>query len=111
MEPQLDEDSASNAFDKSQLATFVFAVVDDLNENEFQDKPLEKALETPLFGRDGRLDSLDLVNFVMAVEDQTEDETGQRISLADDRAMSQEQSPFRTIGSLVDYMAVLISER
>ena len=46
----------------------------------------------------------------MAIEDSTEENLGHRLSLADDRAMSREKSPFRTIGSLIDYMAEISND-
>lgn len=65
--------------------------------------------ETPLFGREGLLDSLGLVTLVVAVERALEDRFGVQVSLADDRAMSQTQSPFRTVRSLAEYATRLVS--
>jgi acyl carrier protein len=96
--------------DLPALQNLVFAVLDELNQAEFAEKPVEKSVDTPLFGSTGQLDSLDLVTLVLAIEDRTADELGRRLSLASDRAMSQERSPFRTVGTLVDYMATLIDE-
>jgi acyl carrier protein len=70
--------------------------------------PSQIAPETPLFGPDGLLDSLGLVSFIVAVEQTIEDVYGVAISLADDKAMSQRQSPYRTIGSLAHYTSQLI---
>jgi acyl carrier protein len=61
--------------------------------------------ETRLFGRDGLLDSLGLVTLVVAVEQAIADEYGVSVSLADDRALSQRHSPYRTVGSLAEYCA------
>lgn len=102
--------AADVSVDREQLLLILGHVIDELNEDEFAEKPLTKDPETRLFGRDGTLDSLSLVNLVLAVEERTEDVTGRSISLADDRAISQERSPFLTIGSLVDYMTLLLSE-
>jgi D-alanine--poly(phosphoribitol) ligase subunit 2 len=63
----------------------------------------ELGKETPLFGRDGVLDSLGLVALVVAVEQAIEDHYGVTVSLADERALSERRSPFRTIGALADY--------
>jgi len=64
---------------------------------------------TPLFGRDGILDSMGLVTLVVAVEQAIEDAYGVSVSLADDRALSQRNSPYRTIGALADYAARLLN--
>ena len=64
--------------------------------------------ETPLLGRDGVLDSLGLVSLVVALEQTVEDAYGVSVSLADERALSERHSPFRTIGTLADYAGRLI---
>ena len=57
----------------------------------------------PLFGIERVLDSLALVGLLVAVEQGIDDELGVTLTLADEKAASQERSPFRTIGSLVAY--------
>jgi acyl carrier protein len=65
------------------------------------------APETPLFGDGAPLSSLDLVMLLVEIEDRLADRFGLERSLSDDRAMSQQRSPFRTIGTLTDYLAAL----
>lgn len=65
---------------------------------------------THLFGAQGFLDSLKLVNVVLDAEQQVNDTYSLAISLADDRSVSQERSPFRTIGSLTDYILAIAAE-
>ena len=73
-------------------------------------KTLPNSIEedTALFGSNSILDSLDLINLVVAVEARVQKETGHVISLADDKALSQEASPFETIRSLKNYTLMLI---
>lgn len=66
--------------------------------------------DTHLFGGDGLLDSLGLVSVLMDVEQTINDELGTEITIADERAMSQERSPFRQVGSLTDYVMTLLDE-
>jgi D-alanine--poly(phosphoribitol) ligase subunit 2 len=58
----------------------------------------------PLFGSDGVLDSLGLVSFIVAVEQALDEPPGAAVMLADERAVSQRVSPFRTVGTLADYV-------
>ena len=67
--------------------------------------------ETRLFGADSSLDSTALVSLLIEVEQRVNDACGTGIVIADDRAMSQKRSPFRTIGSLGEYVAMLLRER
>ncbi len=63
---------------------------------------------TELFGESGLLDSVGLVSLVVAVEQTIEDEFGVIVSLADERAMSQKKSPYRTIATLAAYAQKLL---
>ena len=66
--------------------------------------------DTTLLGRSGILDSLGLVSLIVSVEQAIEDECGVSIGLADERAMSETRSPYRTVGSLAEYAARLVKE-
>jgi acyl carrier protein len=66
--------------------------------------------DTRLFGGDSTLDSTALVSLIVEVEQQVNETYGIDIVIADDRAMSQAHSPFRTIGSLADYIETLLKE-
>jgi len=66
--------------------------------------------DTTIYGNDSRLDSLGLVNLLVTIEQNIEDEFDASLTLADERAMSQKHSPFRTIGSLADYIDMLLKE-
>ena len=66
--------------------------------------------ETRLIGQQGILTSLELVTLLFNVEQTISDELDTIITLADERAMSQEKSPFRTIGSLAQYVNTLLTE-
>jgi acyl carrier protein len=90
------------------LVSLIAIAVQELTVQEDVQGPVNLSSETSLFGHDGLLDSLGLVTLVVAVEQAIEDTYGVSVSLADDRAMSQRHSPYRTIGSLAEYAGHLI---
>ena len=94
-----------------KVLAVIFKCIDEINEQEKPDKTLLKNIDEVIYGNDGKLDSLGLVNFIVAIEEKVEDKFGVPIILADERAMSQKQSPFRTVGSLVDYIVILLEEK
>ena len=49
-----------------------------------------------------------LVTFLLALEDHLRDEFQQPMSLTDDRAMSQRNSPFRSLRSLATYVQSML---
>ncbi len=65
-------------------------------------------VDTPLFGKDGILDSIGLVTLIVAVEQGIEDRFQTTVVLADEKAFSQKKSPFRSVDSLATYAAELI---
>ena len=94
----------------NDIQTLIFESMKMLNEQFPDEKQLELKSDTILFGKGAKLDSLGLVNLIVLVEENTLDKLGKAITLADERAMSQKSSPFRTVQSLSEYMMKLLSE-
>ena len=65
--------------------------------------------KTELFSKNGVLDSLGLVNLLVEIEQEIEDQFDVSVVIADEKAMSQKNSPFKSIDSLVDYIQELIN--
>ena|SRR5437870_7641228 len=70
----------------------------------------ENSEATVLYGPKGVLDSLGLVHLIIAVETAIADEFDVHVTLADERAISQRSSPFRTVGTLADYIVMVMKE-
>ena len=68
-------------------------------------------VNTVLFGESGIFDSMALVSLIVAVEQEVQDTLGVSIALADERALSQANSPYRTVGALADYAAGQLVQR
>ena len=91
-----------------KIIQVIFSAIDEVNQQLPKEQQLEKSIDTVLFSSSGKLDSLGLVNLIVATEQRIEEEFDVTITLADERAMSQENSPFRTIGTLADYISFLL---
>jgi acyl carrier protein len=59
--------------------------------------------QTPLFGSDSVLDSMGLVNIIVDIESRLRGNNFD-VSLISEQAMSQRNSPFRTVSTLVDFI-------
>ena len=94
-----------------RLITTIFRAIDDFNQDFPEEERLEKSIDTVLFGESGNLDSLGLVNLLVLIEQELEDEYSVSITIADERAMSQKRSPFKTIRRLEDYISQLLQEQ
>lgn len=72
---------------------------------------IEPNADTPIMGSDSPFDSVDLVTFIVALEQTLEDDHNVSITLADDRALGQAVSPFKSIGTISDYIEMLVNEK
>lgn len=88
----------------------IYEVIDELNLELEENAQLEKSVDAKIFGQGSVLDSMGLINFITLIEEKIEEETGKFISIADERAMSLESSPFQSVSSLKDYIDTLLSE-
>ena len=91
-----------------KIIEVIYKSINEMN-SQLDDK-IKLVESTELMGLDGKLDSLGLVALLVIIEQNIEDEFDVSITLADERAMSQKHSPFRTIGTLVDYIDILLKE-
>lgn len=89
---------------RDQIQKIVLAALETVNEERSPDDRFAVGPDTLLFGPDAPLDSLALVSVIVDVEQAVSDVAGTEISLTDDRAMSQEVSPFTDAAALVSYI-------
>ena len=94
--------------DPENIVAAIYRAVDWINGELPPDRQLIKAPETRLLGSQSVLDSIQLVTLIVTIEREVEDAFGDALTLADERALSMEASPFRSIQSLADYIGVLI---
>ncbi len=96
--------------DKTTVLELMQRAVDELNEQRPADAQISKTPDTVLFGKGGQLDSLGLVNLTVAIEERLADDLEIDVTIADEKAMSQSRSPFRTLDALADYVLSLVSD-
>lgn len=93
---------------KDEILNILYEAVDEINDTLPKRSKLGKSPDTWLFGGLSQLKSIDVVRFIIAAEEKLQDKFDRKITLADKRAFSAENSPFRTIGTLVDHIAELL---
>lgn len=89
----------------------VYAAIDETNPMLRGKARLEKAPGTALIGPGSQLDSLGLVNLIVAVETRVEQDFGRSISLADALGtLPPDGGPFKSVGALAEHIAGLLGE-
>ncbi|MGB7157928.1 MAG: hypothetical protein WBD40_07665 [Tepidisphaeraceae bacterium] len=95
---------------RAKLVAIILASCEELNPTLKTPVDVSKGVEARLYGSQGALDSLALVSMIVAVEQSIQDAFNVPIGLADERAMSQRNSPFKSVGSLAEYAHGLLVE-
>ena len=65
---------------------------------------IEFERSTPIFGDESIIDSMDLVNAIMAIEEVLEEQQGLSIEIIDEQALIGKESPFRTVDTLTKHI-------
>lgn len=93
-----------------RVLNIVYDGIDEFNDLSDPHCQLDKTPSEPLFGAEGKLDSLELVNLVVLVEERIEDELEVSVTIASEKAMSLSNSPFRDVQSLVGLILFLLRD-
>ena len=96
--------------DQRTASSLLLTSVRDLLEQSGTSIPANLGPQTILFGPDAILDSLGLVTLIIDVEQRLEAEHGVSVALATDKAMSERQSPFRTVQTMTEYICRVVGE-
>lgn len=93
-----------------EILKIIYESIDELNSDLDTEYRIQKNEDSVIFGMNSTIDSIGLVNFITIVEQKIEDETGKYITIANEQAMSMENSPFKTVGLLRKYIETLLNE-
>lgn len=91
-----------------KILNLVLETVKEIGEDQDNQALINATEETSLFGEN--LDSMGIVFLVTDLESRISDELEVDLTLADERAMSQKTSPFRSVKTLANYVNSLIEE-
>lgn len=96
--------------DRQTIESTILSAMESINLAREPDEQLAIDPNAPIFGPDSPLDSLGLVSLLIDIEDSFADQ-GIEIALSDERAMSQKQSPYRSVPTLLTYILTQLQDR
>ena len=96
---------------RNKIFSLVEAAISELNEELQYDSLANVNEETVIFGGGDGIDSLSLAALVVGLEIDVEQEFGRQVLLADERAMSMHNSPYRTVGSMSDLILARLQDQ
>ena len=95
---------------RNQVFKIIESTVTEMNEELDYDSLREVNDDTPLFGGEDGVDSLSLVSIIISIESGIFNELDKSVTLADEKAMSMHNSPYRTVGALLDFTMQRLEE-
>jgi acyl carrier protein len=91
---------------KERVKKVVLDAVEDIDRSLLKNKTVEKTEDITL---SGELNSLEMVDFIIALEELIKKEFGKKISLVDEEVDSAASNPFQTIGTLVNHICLQLN--
>lgn len=92
-----------------QITNIIFECIKDIGEDTQSSQLMSADLNTLLYPEN--LDSISLVSLISDIEDRLSTELNKNIILANEKAMSARNSPFKSVQSLITYVKELVSEK
>jgi acyl carrier protein len=96
---------------REDILALVYAAIDEIDPQTAGGEPLKKSPDSRLLGSDSGVDSLTFVNLVVALEEQIQKKFGKSVVLVDEENMAAEEHPFRTIGTLAEYVERVLDRK
>ncbi len=97
------------AASESDIQKVIFDSINELNIQLPPDQRLVPEVSSILLGAGGNLDSLGVVNLIVAIEEKIEIKFGKTISLANEEFLSAHSSPYKTVGGLITFTAKMLN--
>ena len=91
----------------NKISEIILNQIEEYNENLDEKVDISKGEDTVLFGKGSALDSVALI---VDIEQAVNDEYDKKIVITNAKAMSRNNSPFRTVGTLADYIKELLEK-
>jgi FkbH-like protein len=90
---------------REQVVNCIFSAIDIMSDRY----KISKNPHSLLFGKGGSIDSLGLVSFIVAVEEEIEKTLKKKLTLADHKALMQKVYPFGSVDALSNYIIYLLN--
>jgi hypothetical protein len=89
----------------------VYKALDELNQQRPRGQRLQATPDCVLFGENSSLNSLELSNFIVLMEQLVQEKFGTEIDLTEHDPFSPESGHMRTAGSLAAHISNLVCEQ
>lgn len=95
---------------KNDIFNVIYSAIDEYNSTVPEEDRIEKRPDAVLFDNSGKLDSMGYIALSVAVEAKIQGDLGATITLFAQYPDYPGKDPLKTVSSLVDYAAWLVSK-
>lgn len=95
--------------DRERALELIYATIDVVNQQLPAAKRLARGPATVIVGAGGSLDSLGIINFVLALEEHATDTVGRSVQLLNPDLLAADDTPFRTVDTLATHLMAAVT--
>lgn len=89
----------------NSLMSCINDAFDEINTTRIEKIQTDALIDIHLYGQHGVFDSLQLVDFIMVLEEKIVERVGAPVSIVSEKAFSRQVNPFATVTTLLDFVA------
>ena len=90
---------------EEQFFEMISQAISEMNEDLEYDNLRNVTRETEIFGGENSIDSISLASLITEIEFLIREKLALNVVLADEKAMSMKNSPYRNVGALLNLIA------
>ena len=94
---------------REDVSEVINGSIAEVNELRAEDEQISTAIDAALFGENGSLDSLGMVNLIVSLEEKVEERFGTTIMLSDESLWNNVDSPFQTLNKLSEHIQTVLT--
>lgn len=94
----------------NKIFEIVITTIIKFNEELDNKIDISNGRESELFGGNSAVDSLELVNLIVEIEENISEKFNKNITITSEKAMSRITSPFKNVGTLTDYIEEILND-
>jgi hypothetical protein len=94
----------------AKIKKVVQECIENINETLSNKIDLSNLDHVEIYGPNGVIDSIALISLIVDIEYQIEEKFNHSLILANEKSMSQKNSPFSNLNALTSYIEILLKE-
>jgi acyl carrier protein len=94
----------------NKIFEIVITTISEYNETLDNKIDISNGRESEIFGGNSLVDSLELVNLIVEIEENISEKFNKNITITSEKAMSRITSPFKNVGTITDYIEEILNE-